>query len=143
MKAPTPHKPANRMRALEQRMRAEPPLFCAPDGFTERVMENLGRREPQPAPHHAWPGLRLWIGFATVACALLLVLKLLPGRPVPPEPQQLAEVISRLHFPEISLAKVEALTAKLDEPLEAELKNVISDTRQAIHFVASNFLPEN
>ena len=32
--------------------------------------------------------------------------------------------------------------ARLDRPLEKELENVISDTRQAIQFVASNFLPE-
>jgi len=48
-----------------------------------------------------------------------------------------------LNLPNVSITQVPDLVAKLDEPLEKELKNVISDTRQAIQFVASNFLPEN
>jgi hypothetical protein len=43
---------------------------------------------------------------------------------------------------QITAEQLQALTEKIDQPLEKELKNVISDTRLAIQFVASNFLPE-
>ena len=46
-----------------------------------------------------------------------------------------------VRIPSVSAEQVEALTAKIDEPLEKEMKSMISDTRQAIQFVAANFLP--
>ena len=52
-------------------------------------------------------------------------------------------VASSLPLPKLSAEQIQALSLRLDEPLEKELKNVISDTRQAIQFIASNFLPEN
>jgi hypothetical protein len=137
----TNHKPA--MSSLEERLRAERPTFSAPEGFTERVMERLGRQEPAPRVARSAPVFRLLLGFAGAACALLLALKFVPQRPASPDPQPLADAIASIQIPEISAEKVDALTAKLDEPLEIELKKVISDTRQAIQFVASNFLPEN
>jgi hypothetical protein len=51
-------------------------------------------------------------------------------------------VDGKILLPTITAIQLQALTTKLDDPLEKELNNVISDTRVAIQFVASNFLPE-
>jgi hypothetical protein len=50
---------------------------------------------------------------------------------------------AELRFPELNMASIESLSARIDQPLDREMKNVVSDTRQAIQFVAANFLPEN
>jgi len=86
------------------------------------------------------------VGFAVSTCLVLLLIQLLPRQSridTPEIANTNPESSATVQIPEISMAKVDALTAKLDEPLQQELKNVISDTRQAIQFVASNFLPEN
>ena len=46
-------------------------------------------------------------------------------------------------LPALSPDQIALLTARVNEPLERELQLVISDTRQAIQFVASNFMPED
>jgi hypothetical protein len=140
MKPAHRHERAESESVLEKRMRTEQPSFSPRAGFTERVMENLGRQEPATEQRATFPAIKLFIGFAAAACLIFLATRFLPQRQNTPDPVQ---TISKMRIPEISVEKVEALTAKLDEPLEIELKNVISDTRQAIQFVASNFLPEN
>jgi hypothetical protein len=132
-------------RTIEQKLRADRPAFSPPEGFTERVMARLDRWEPAPErSRFALPNFRLFFGLAAGACALVLTLQLIPRKlETPPAPPVAAASVSEVKLPSISFSQVEALTAKLDEPLETELRNVISDTRQAIQFVASNFLPEN
>jgi len=44
-------------------------------------------------------------------------------------------------MPKVTSEQLDTLAVKLDQPLEKELHNMVSDTRQAIQFVAANFLP--
>jgi hypothetical protein len=136
---------------IERKLRSERSQFTAPPGFTERVLANLPARmdtfEAKQAIARPFRSLRLAIGLATAACIAFVLLPFLPRSP------QLPEAISAnteqtppslpITLPSVSAAQVEAWTARLDEPLQKELNNVISDTRQAIQFVASNFIPED
>ena len=133
---------------LEQRLRLEKPGFSTAPGFTERVMDQLPVRPLASSHPHTKPLLvRFVSGFAIAACIALVLLQVLPRRSrVPAIPEMTKDQSTpgqSLRLPNISVEQVQELTAKLDEPLENELKNVISDTRQAIQFIASNFLPEN
>jgi hypothetical protein len=90
--------------------------------------------------------LRFLIGLAIATCMAFVLLQLLPRDarlPIAPAISKSEPDPKQIELPKISMAQVQELTAKLDEPLQNELKNVISDTRQAIQFIASNFLPEN
>ena len=139
-------KPARKphLGEIEHQLRAERPAFPAPADFTETVMARLGEREKVKPSRSRTPVFRYALGLAGAACVLAIALKLVPGpRHSEVDTEQLAQMLSRIRIPELSAQQVDALSAKLDDPLETELKNVISDTRQAIQFVASNFLPEN
>ena len=149
MKQNTPHK----QRILEERLRAERPSFRPSAGFTDRVLAAVpshpGRAEQT---NFCFPWFRLMTGLATLTALVFLLLQVLPPSPavLPPvtvtQSRPVAEtppLVIPEFIPELPVEKLEAFTAKLDEPLEKELKNVISDTRLAIQFVASNFLPEN
>jgi hypothetical protein len=132
---------------LEQRLRSERPRFSPSGGFTERVMDNLPPRiaRPRSGARIPWPRVLLALG-ATACIALALAQLLPPNVNLPTNPTLVdsgASTPPPLNLPNVSITQVQDLVAKLDEPLENELKNVISDTRQAIQFIASNFLPEN
>ena len=94
-----------------------------------------------------WP--RFAVGFAAIAIACVLASEFWKRPETAMEvklagndhPIQLENPIE-IPIPTITPEQLQALTEKIDEPLEKELKNVISDTRLAIQFVASNFLPE-
>lgn len=127
-------------------------MHRAPADLTERVMSRLSEEpatntaaEPRPV---YWP--RFALSLALVVIAAVFAFEFLNPQPEPPvvvvaanevPPPGPAEGVS-LTLPRITAEQVQALTVKLDQPLEKELKNVISDTRLAIQFVASNFLPE-
>jgi hypothetical protein len=51
-------------------------------------------------------------------------------------------VVSEFSLPQIRPEQFGELAVKMEQPLEKELENVINDTRSAIQFVASHFLPE-
>ncbi len=87
------------------------------------------------------PWGRFLVAVAAV-CAAVVASRVYWQRPSRPA-AEIAFQSTTVKLPELSVAQVESWTTKLDEPLQKELQNVISDTRQAIHFVASNFLPEN
>ncbi len=139
----------NETQRIEHRLRAERPMYAAPDDLADRVMAHLPprisgvRRERMVI----WP--RFAIAFGVVAVAMLLF-RFYPDRSgtgtgtgvnvasntgIAPEPL-------KIELPQLPAERVSLLAAQLDQPLEKELENVISDTRQAIQFVASNFLPE-
>ena len=136
---------------VEERLRAERPMHRAPADFAGRVMSRLCE---EPVANTAaeprrllWP--RLALAFALVAIAAVFAFEFLNPQPEPvvivaanevPPPAP-AESVS-FSLPLVTAEQVQALTVKLDQPLEKELKNVISDTRLAIQFVAANFLPE-
>src|SRR5262245_43521588 len=135
------------LSVLEQRLRSEPPRFRTSIGFTERVMDGLPTRFSSRRNAHLASLWRvLGVGFAVAACMTFVLVQVLPARTGLPAGPALANGQSnipiKIKLPEISVAQMQKLSAKLDEPLETELKNVISDTRQAIQFIASNFLPE-
>ena len=132
---------------IAERLRSERRLHVPSPGFTARVMQRLEREEKQSEIRGVWP--RFAIGVA-LACAVLVVIVAVLNRSSHHVPQ--TEMVSAeasvqtepltIMIPEITPEQVQALATKLDEPLDKELKNVISDTRQAIQFVASSFLPE-
>ena len=129
---------------MEERLRAERPVHRAPESMTDRVMENLSSESPSIPGHcFAWP--RFALGFATIAGVAALSLSVLR----PPKEElvpRLATAAPReplnISIPSIPTEHLEQLSLHLDQPLEKELQNVISDTRVAIQFVAASFLPE-
>ena len=147
-------------KSLEDRLRSEKPLRNAPAGLTERVMSRLPERQTKTERVHArlvfWP--RFALGFATVAIALVIAGEFWKRSGSPGTTSAVSVVPSiqaenaveaasagppiEIPIPAITSEQLQALTEKIDQPLEKELKNVISDTRLAIQFVASNFLPE-
>jgi hypothetical protein len=140
-------------RTMEERLRLERPYLQAPPVLTEHVMSNLPdfapvQRDKVRDTQRLWRRIALATG--TIAVTFAVWKGFAPGGgpetrnlPVATVVQQTPVGSVDLRIPNISAEQVEALTAKLDEPLEKELENVISDTRQAIQFVASNFLSEN
>ena len=135
------------MQSIEDRLRAERLTHEAPESLTQRVMANLASESP-PIPRPAsgfWP--RFSLGFATVCLLTAVSFHFIRQNPEPPSapPRTVAAVPTEpLNFalPQLQAVPIENLTMHLDEPLERELQNVISDTRLAIQFVASSFLPE-
>lgn len=138
--------------SIEERLRREKPEHSAPVGFTERVMTRLAdpvaKRENRPAL--LWPRLSLAIAVLAIAGVFAFEFfspfhqgQIAEGAPqsVVPAPNEAASTAG-LEIPRITPEQFQALATKLDQPLEKELENVISDTRIAIQFVASNFLPE-
>ena len=148
--------------SIEQRLRSETPMRAAPHAFTERVMSRLPQDSTDSALHRErvqnfafWPKFALALALALIAIAAVFAFEL-----AKPESSQLASATPQpeavepsadsepqiaaadLAIPVITPEQIQALTVKLDDPLEKELNNVISDTRQAIQFVALNFLPE-
>lgn len=45
-------------------------------------------------------------------------------------------------LPNISTESIRELPAKIEDPLELELQRMVADGRNAVRFLASNFLPE-
>ncbi len=93
-----------------------------------------------------WP--RLGLAGALGAVALLGWVKFAPGPESEPaivavkDPAPKASNEGLVIGP-VTVEQVQALTAKIEDPLEKELRLVLSDTKNAIRFVASNFMPEN
>lgn len=142
---------------MEERLRTEKPVHAAPSGFVDRVMANLPKAERAEASTPERGGL-LWLRFAlgtaAVVIAAVIAIEVFSPNQVPTSRVQRAATAATpldagpdvatadVSIDALSPEQLQALTMKLDEPLEQELKNVISDTRLAIQFVASNFLPE-
>jgi hypothetical protein len=121
-------------------------------------MSRLPAHEAEADRVHAgslfWP--RFALGIATVAIALVIAGEFWrrsePGTANVAannhsiQAEHAVEVASlqpvEIRIPSITSAQLQSLTERIDQPLEKELKNVISDTRLAIQFVASNFIPE-
>lgn len=136
------------MQSIEDRLRAERPAHQAPERLADRVMAHLASDNP-PDRHPEisfWP--RFAVGFATVSLLAAASFQFMKRGSEPPStlPQTIAEVPAEpLSFamPRLQAVPIENLSMHLDQPLEKELENVISDTRMAIQFVAASFLPEN
>jgi len=136
------------MQSIEERLRAERPARQASEGLTDRVMANLASDGPSEPPVEIgfWP--RFALGFATVSLLAAASFQFMKRGSESPStlPQTIAAVPAEpLNFamPKLKAVPIENLSMHLDQPLEKELQNVISDTRLAIQFVASSFLPEN
>jgi hypothetical protein len=144
------HNPAT--DSLEARLRAERPLHATGPQFTSDLLRALPSHR---SAQRAYPRQRSWIpavafGAGVFAFAAVLVSNISNRTPNPGQrisaqvvqPNQEPEA-SALVFPKLSATEIENLTMKIDEPLDREMKNVVTDTRHAIQFVAANFLPEN
>ena len=145
---------------IEQRLRSEKPMLPmhkAPHGFTERVISRLPDRsavEGEQAPSLLfWPRFALGVAVIAIAAVFAFEFSQPKTNQMIASHQQAEGVVAPTHsepvlaaadlsIPVITPEQIQALTVKLDDPLEKELNNVISDTRQAIQFVALNFLPE-
>jgi hypothetical protein len=138
--------------ALEDQLRETRPWMAPGVGFTENVLNALPTRQTAPASAAA-PSIA---GFPRIAlavlavCAMAVVLRESNSPRIPIEaksasvPNESSNLFPpEMPFPEITSASIESITATIDQPLDREMKNVVSDTRQAIRFVAANFLPEN
>jgi len=136
-------------RALEDRLRNTAPRAEAPFGFAARVLSRTAREaHPAPEPSRA-PWLTFAVGAAVVLLLCLVVVQQRGSRErVAPTVAQKqispsgGPEVALAGLPRISPAQIGNLGAKLDQPLENELHYMISDTRQAIQFVASNFIPD-
>jgi hypothetical protein len=136
-------------RALEDRLRNTVSRAEAPFGFAARVLSRTAR-EAHSAPESSRTS---WLTFAVGAAVILLLCLVVIQRhgnwqrvaPTVAErqvsPSGEPEVVLA-GLPMISPAQIGNLGAKLDQPLQNELHYMISDTRQAIQFVASNFIPD-
>lgn len=148
MKNPLPHK------EIEEALRAgRPPLRKVSHGFCERVLDALPDRIPAQSAALAGRKQRLWprLVFAA-ACCLAVVLGWKQFEFAATPSSTTPHVIIASHsddipkeklFANVTLRQVQELTAKIDQPLEKEFQRVLADTRNAIQFVASNFMPEN
>jgi hypothetical protein len=149
--------------SIEERLRAEKPGYSAPAGFTDRVMAKLSAQErvlsAEKDAASSWNGLwvRFAFGLAILAIAAVFAVEFfekpetqLASQESHPAPASNSEQEGNAEFPggvtlplpRITQEQFQALATRVDEPLEKELQHVISDTRLAIQFVASNFLPE-
>ncbi|HEX7859557.1 MAG TPA: hypothetical protein VF773_04480 [Verrucomicrobiae bacterium] len=143
---------------LEQRLRREKPEHAAPFGFTERVMSKIPSDARSSFRSDSHPQQLLWPRLATAFALLAIAAVLLPelasqksthftsGQANPSSSPHgdtsTALITEPLPLPTITQQQFQALTTQLDDPLEKELNNVISDTRIAIQFVAANFIPD-
>ena len=139
---------------LEKRLRSENPASKSID-VSDAVMRRI-RLDDEPLKHPLKEGspVRFPLFPALAGAAALIAAAAFFGEPTKPEiPKGVAgaQAVQASPLPQPLLPEVPAitpeqigkLTAKLNEPLQKELQFVISDTREAIQFVASNFLPEN
>jgi hypothetical protein len=129
---------------MEERLRSERPVHRAPENITHSVLERLPYQSAS-APRRSFVWSRFAIGFAAIAAVAVLSVQVLrPPNKKTSSPQVAVGPSDALNLsiPEISTARFEQLTLHLNQPLEKELQNVISDTRVAIQFVAASFLPE-
>ena len=143
--------------AIEDRLRSEKPVRNAPTGLTEAVLSRISAPDTKAEHVRArilfWPRFALGIAVVAMACVIAGEFWRRPGTPLASgmaasnitlQTEQAVASIERVEvqIPTITPEQLQALTEKIDQPLEIELKNVISDTRLEIQFVASNFLPE-
>jgi hypothetical protein len=146
------------MSRIEKRLREERMEYSAPAGFTDRVMAevaHLSERRGRSEENAGEMGMAMWakmvVGFAMLAIAGVLVFEFFGSY----GPEQVAVrapnsggdadqqlVVSEFSLPQIRPEQFGELAVKMEQPLEKELENVINDTRSAIQFVASHFLPE-
>ena len=134
-------------RSLAKRLGQERALIKAPEGLSARIIQKIDRQEEEVEPfEHTWtfPWIKLSGAVAFVAAAAIFLVQL-NRKPEHNEARNLALEMSEtieVELPKVSSEQIQRLSAKLDQPLQQELQSVISDTRQAIQFVASNFIPE-
>jgi len=143
-----PHHKQLNSAELEVRLRNENPAFAAPLGFTERVISELpsladsNLKRNRRSPMSLWPRFVIVLAALTLAAIILTRFQNAPGSVSPKYTSRTIDS-SAVRIPNVTPEQLEALAVKLDQPLEKELRNMVSDTRQAIQFVASNFIPEN
>jgi hypothetical protein len=135
-------------RALESRLRNARPQAQVPFGFTNRVLSKASRAEliEMDEPMAGFPWSKLAIATVSILLAGLFIFQTsIDRRPAKQMARKsgLKKADKRLvELPRVSSDQIKQLTVKLDQPLQNELQYMISDTRQAIQFVASNFIPD-
>lgn len=135
------------MSKIERDLRNEKLSHSPAPGFYLRLESKLDRSAdatPGASRNVLWP--RLVFAMATLALSAVLFLQV-DGK----SPTQLSQINSPPSepvmeippLPQLSSEQLAQISVKLDQPLQKELQSVISDTRQAIQFVAANFMPDD
>lgn len=142
---------SNNSKWIEQALRSERPRRKVSPGFAERVIDALPPRRPGAASV-SLPKERA-IGPRLILAAGLAGLTLFGWLSFSPEPEVRSPVVVQqaplqadpiaINVPNVTAEQFQALSTKIDQPLEQELDRVLADTRNAIQFVAANFMPEN
>jgi hypothetical protein len=143
---------------IDERLRRKRPEHAAPVGFTARVMLNLPKRraEREDRPVIFWPRLTVAVALMTIVGVFLFEffgqsqqadqtashVREPSIAPLPVTASTKAFFPERIEVLKVTPEQFGVLAIKLNQPLEKELDNMISDTKVAIQFVASNFLPE-
>jgi hypothetical protein len=127
---------AQELAAKAQSMRSQAPPF-----LHRRILANLESCSPQS--HSS----RSRLAFASALVGVTALVALFYFKPLPTSPQlsthqQQAEASPDL--PRLSTSKdLLALSTKLDEPLETELRLAIDDARTALTSISHNLFPED
>lgn len=115
-----------------------------------RIMSAIASSDRPADRKQSWGASIRAVGLAT-ACLLLLGVVWMRQRTEPTQPQpEVARIYRPAPFPidltlDVKLPdgnQVRQWTGKLDEPLETEMKLVVSDAKTAFNSLAQNFLPE-
>ena len=126
--------------------REDRPLHEVPDGFAEEVLRKIRLQDRQraasPPNRNAVVWFRLLAAGAAVSLLTFLLWNDFVRRPAQPSPELAANATLDVTLPPIRTDLLAELPARLDEPLEKELQLLISDTRNAVNFLAANFTPQ-
>lgn len=122
-----------RQSALERRLRRPVEPAATRVGFTQDVLRKIERTEQETVlPRRSFLPLAM-LG-AAASLALVLFLRPAPGPDSPPTLTASPGLLPSLEIPALA-----NLPARVDDPLEQELQLVISDTKNALAFVADHF----
>lgn len=129
---------------IARRLRDTRQLEAAPEGFAAEVTRRVRRNAKVPDGASALPFAWLRMAMAGGVALLLMMIVLREQEPKQAEvpPALAAQNELKLTIPAIPTERLAALPGRVDEPLEAELRSLISDTRNAVDYLAATFLPQ-
>ena len=135
---------------IERALHRRPALRPAPEDLTADVMRRVSNdSHHRSVPSHSLPLLTwfrpLLAGATLVLIALGWLLQLEPASPVthPPGNSASATPPPEFQLPEIPAPALAALPQRIDDPLQKELQHLVSDARNAVNYLAANFLPSD
>lgn len=125
-------------------LRESRPMRSAPEGFAHGVMRRIEketRGSRRSGPPFNWFRL-LAAGAAVLLAGAVFWKEFGRSSPQPSEAFVIGEPELQMPVPPIRTEALLALPARLDEPLEKELRLLIADTRNAVDYLAGAFVPQ-